>query len=53
MKNLTEQEVFQPLMRERTPVSAAAWVVVRDTQAAEDAGLETDRIELHSGRRSE
>ncbi|HIG27625.1 MAG TPA: sigma-70 family RNA polymerase sigma factor [Verrucomicrobiales bacterium] len=33
---LTEEQVLQTLMKWRTRVSAAAWVVVRDTQAAED-----------------
>ena len=33
---LAEQEVLQALMRSRTRVSAAAWVVVRDAHAAED-----------------
>ena len=33
---LTEQEVLQALMKARTRVSAAAWLVVRDTHAAED-----------------
>ncbi len=33
---LTEPTVLQTLMQARTRVSAAAWVVVRDTHAAED-----------------
>ena len=33
---LTEQEILQSLMKSRSRVSAAAWVVVRDTHAAED-----------------
>ena len=33
---LTEEEVLQSLMKWRTRVSAAAWLVVRDTHAAED-----------------
>ena len=33
---LTEPEILQMLMNWRTRVSAAAWVVVRDTHAAED-----------------
>lgn len=34
--NLNEQEILQSLMKWRTRVSAAAWVVVRDAHAAED-----------------
>jgi RNA polymerase sigma-70 factor (ECF subfamily) len=34
--NLSEQEILQELMKSRARVSAAAWVVVRDTHAAED-----------------
>ena len=34
--NLTEQEILQTLMKWRTRLSAAAWVVVQDTHAAED-----------------
>ena len=34
--NLTEQQILQSLMQSRTRLSAAAWVVVRDTHAAED-----------------
>jgi RNA polymerase sigma-70 factor (ECF subfamily) len=34
--NLNEKEILQTLMTWRTRVSAAAWVVVRDTHAAED-----------------
>ena len=34
--NLGEQQVLQCLMKWRTRVSAAAWVVVRDAHAAED-----------------
>lgn len=34
--NLNEQEILQTLMKWRTRVSAAAWVVVHDTHAAED-----------------
>jgi RNA polymerase sigma-70 factor (ECF subfamily) len=34
--NLNQQEALQSLMNWRTRVSAAAWVVVRDTHAAED-----------------
>ena len=33
---LTEQQILQSLMKSRTRLSAAAWVVVRDTHAAED-----------------
>lgn len=33
---LTEQEILQALMKWRTRVSAAAWVVVQDAHAAED-----------------
>ncbi len=33
---MTEQEARQALMRSRARVSAAAWLVVRDTHAAED-----------------
>ena len=33
---LTEQEVLQVLMKSRTRISAAAWVVVHDAHAAED-----------------
>jgi RNA polymerase sigma-70 factor (ECF subfamily) len=33
---LTEPQVLQELMKSRTRISAAAWVVVRDTHAAED-----------------
>jgi RNA polymerase sigma-70 factor (ECF subfamily) len=36
MMNLNEKEILQTLMTWRTRVSAAAWVVVRDTHAAED-----------------
>jgi RNA polymerase sigma-70 factor (ECF subfamily) len=34
--NLSEPEVLQALMKWRTRLSAAAWVVARDTHAAED-----------------
>jgi RNA polymerase sigma factor (sigma-70 family) len=34
--NLREPEILQALMKSRTRLSAAAWVVVRDTHAAED-----------------
>ncbi len=34
--NLSEPEILQALMKWRTRLSAAAWVVVRDTHAAED-----------------
>jgi len=34
--NLTEQDILQILMKSRTRVSAAAWVVVQDAHAAED-----------------
>lgn len=34
--NLSEPEILQALMKSRTRLSAAAWVVVRDTHAAED-----------------
>ncbi len=34
--NLTEQDILQSLMKWRTRVSAAAWVVVHDGHAAED-----------------
>lgn len=34
--NLTEQQILQTLMKWRTRVSAAAWVVVRNAHAAED-----------------
>ncbi len=34
--NLTEQDILQTLMKWRTRMSAAAWVVVRDAHAAED-----------------
>ena len=34
--NLTEQDVLQSLMKWRTRVSAAAWVVVQNAHAAED-----------------
>ena len=33
---LSEEEILQCLMRSRTRVSAAAWVVVSDSHAAED-----------------
>ena len=33
---LSEQEVLQALMQARVRVSAAAWLIVRDTHAAED-----------------
>ena len=33
---LSETEILQSLMKARTRLSAAAWVVVRDTHAAED-----------------
>ena len=33
---LTEQAILQMLMKARTRLSAAAWLVVRDTHAAED-----------------
>ncbi len=33
---LSEQDILQTLMKARTRLSAAAWVVVRDTHAAED-----------------
>lgn len=36
MKVLSEHEVLQCLMRWRTRLSAAAWLVVRDAHAAED-----------------
>lgn len=34
--NLTEHDILQTLMKCRTRLSAAAWLVVRDTHAAED-----------------
>lgn len=34
--SLTEQDILQTLMRCRTRLSAAAWLVLRDTHAAED-----------------
>ncbi|MHC1766686.1 MAG: RNA polymerase sigma factor [Verrucomicrobiia bacterium] len=34
--NLSEQEILQALLKARTRLSAAAWMVVRDTHAAED-----------------
>jgi len=34
--SLTEQDILQNLMQARTRLSAAAWLVVRDTHAAED-----------------
>ena len=34
--NLSEPEILQALMKWRTRLSAGAWVVVRDTHAAED-----------------
>ena len=34
--NLSEPEILQALMKSRTRLSASAWVVVRDTHAAED-----------------
>ncbi len=34
--NLTEHDVLQSLMKGRIRISAAAWLVVRDTHAAED-----------------
>jgi len=34
--NLSEQEILQALMKWRTRLSAAAWVVVNDAHAAED-----------------
>lgn len=34
--NLTEQQILQTLMKWRTRISAAAWVVVRNAHAAED-----------------
>jgi RNA polymerase sigma factor (sigma-70 family) len=34
--NLSEPEILQALMKSRTRLSAAAWVVARDTHAAED-----------------
>jgi RNA polymerase sigma-70 factor, ECF subfamily len=34
--NLSETEILQALMKSRTRLSAAAWVIVRDTHAAED-----------------
>lgn len=34
--SLTEQEILQTLMKWRARISAAAWVVVRNTHAAED-----------------
>ena len=36
MKMLSEQEILQSLMKWRTRLSAAAWVVVQDAHAAED-----------------
>ncbi len=33
---LVEAEILQALMKARTRLSAAAWLVVRDTHAAED-----------------
>jgi RNA polymerase sigma-70 factor (ECF subfamily) len=34
--NLTEKDILEVLMTWRTRISAAAWVIVRDTHAAED-----------------
>lgn len=34
--NLSEQEILQVLLKSRTRLSAAAWLIVRDAHAAED-----------------
>jgi RNA polymerase sigma-70 factor (ECF subfamily) len=34
--NLSEQDILQALMKSRTRISAAAWVVVQDAHASED-----------------
>jgi RNA polymerase sigma-70 factor, ECF subfamily len=36
MNPLSEQEILQVLLKSRTRLSAAAWLIVRDTHAAED-----------------